>query len=438
MSLGNYAVAPIVAGLSTLVAVVVAAQALGWVARRFGQPTVLGEMVAGICLGPTLLGRVAPDVGGYLFGPSAQGLVSTLGTVGLALYMFHVGLEHRALPAPTGAAVLAVRIAALGIALPLTLGVLLAATVLAGLRPAAVDPTTYCLFVGGSLSITAFPMLTRVLQERRIIGTSLGIVSVRAAALDDVIAWCLLALVTARVAGNVEGALWGTLLPGALFAWACFTVLPRLLRRSVAEASRGEGLGAVAIAGLVVLVLSAATVTEWIGLYAVFGGFIVGASFPRHPPFVHAVEISLMPVVSALLLPMFFVSSGLVTDLGTLANLDMLRALGVLLTSAFVAKVAGAWLGSFGHGWAQRERLALGALLNARGLMILIFINVGLSLGVIDTPLFAMLTVVALVTTSLALPAYRWALGEEGEARLRRHGVSGIRARPRQQGGARG
>lgn len=406
--------------LLALLTVVVAAFLTGRLFRAVGQPTVLGEMVAGIVLGPTLLGAMAPGLHAYVFSPFAQDLLRIIGIAGLAVYMFYVGVEHRGAKAPAGLTKVAVRVASAGVLLPLALGVVLAATLLARFRPEGVDQATFAAFVGGALAVTAFPMLGRVVQERGIAHTRLGVVAIRAAALDDLVAWCLLAAVVASLRGDVLQAVTTTLIPAAVFVVVTLWALPRLIGPMAKSAATARRLSANEVAVVLGVILAAAAFTEWIGVYAVFGGFVVGLACPGGAGMTAALENSLMPVIRAFLLPMFFASSGLVTDLGSIASTgDGLVLLAVLLV-AFAAKLIAPLVALVRvPGWGLREAAALGALLNARGLMILIFINVGLDAGVIDARLFAMLTVVAVVTTGLAQPAYRAALSVDGEERMK-------------------
>lgn len=403
----------IVPALLAMACVVVAAFLAGRLALMVGQPSVVGEMVAGVALGPTLLGRVAPQASTYLFGQDQRDLLAVLGATGLALYMFHVGVQHRVAPTHQGGTALALRVAAVGVLLPLTVGALTAATLLSPFRPAGVSPWVYWLFVAGAMTVTAFPMLGRMLEESRMSSTRLGVVATRAAAVDDVVAWTILAVVTAAAAGTVSDVVTRTVLPVLVFVLACWVLAPRMFGKMVKHTSADQGLSTGACTAVVTAVLLAAAITEWAGVYAVFGGFVLGMCFPATVDFAAALDRSVMPLVRVVLLPMFFALSGLATDLGLIRTADAIWAMVVVLTVAFVTKLSAPWFALLGTSWPARQSLALGALLNARGLMILIYNNVGYALGIIDSRIFAMLTLVAILSTALARPAYTWALGTD-------------------------
>ncbi len=392
---------------AALLVVVAVAHLCGRLAPRLGQPAVVGEMVAGVLLGPSLLGLVAPSLSRTLFPADVMPVLYTLGMLGLAFYMFLVGVEHRDHEHRSRTPALPVALGVTGVVLPLAAGAGVGVVLAPAHRPDGVQPWVFAAFVGGALTVTAFPMLARVLQERRMLRTEFGTVAVRAAAIDDALAWCLLAVVAAvAVQGSAVAAL-RTVVPAALFAVAAFWLLPRLFRGAMERAVRQGRVEEPLFVALVVLVLAASLFTDWIGIYSVFGGFVSGLALPRVEGFSRLLSVRLRQVVTCLLLPVFFVYSGLRTDLSGTLSTGTLGVLALCLAAAVVSKAVASLLVLRAVGWEWGPATAMGAMMNARGLMILVFINVGLSLGVIGTELFSVLVLVAIVTTACAVPVYR-------------------------------
>ncbi|MGW4887571.1 cation:proton antiporter [Streptomyces murinus] len=404
---------------AALCVIVLAAWMFGRLATKVGQPAVVGEMVSGIVLGPTALGALAPGFSNYVFSATVKPTLYVIAMVGLCLYMFLVGLEHEYHPSSRKDKALPLVLSSAGVVVPLLVGAGAAWYIAGDYRPSGVSLPLFMLFVGGALSLTAFPMLARVLQERGMMQTDFGGVAVRAAAIDDAAAWCTLAVVSALFVHGSLLASWKTIVPAAVFMGLAFVLLPRLFRapmeKAVREGHAGDGL----IVALVLTVLAAGWFTDYIGIYSVFGGFISGVALPRVPGFAPLLNVRLMQVVRCLFLPVFFAFSGLNTDLAGALNSTYVWTLGVLFVAGFASKFLAslAVLRSFRWGWG--ESVAMGGLMNARGLMILIFINIGLSLGLIDKELFSILVLIAVLTTALAMPLYRlhFKPGQEEDAR---------------------
>ncbi|MDF0531682.1 cation:proton antiporter [Tsukamurella sp. 8F] len=389
-----------------LFVIVATAQLFGRIAPMLRQPAVVGEMAAGVVLGPSLLGAVAPDLSAHLFPTDVKQTLFVIAMLGLSFYMFLVGIEHEHEAGSRKEASFPVVMAIAGMVVPVTIGAAAAALVANRFRPADIAPGVFVVFVGGALSVTAFPMLARMLQERRMMGTPFGAVATRAAALDDAMAWCLLAVLSGFASGGTLSGLLHTILPAAAFAAIAFWLLPKLFRRpmqrAVDEGHVGDGL----LGALLMLVLGAGWFSDYIGIYSVFGGFIAGMALPSVPGFSALINARLLQLVRCLFLPVFFAYSGLNTDITTISG-SVLLILGLLLAAAFTSKTAAAVLVSRAYGWGWGKATAMGALMNARGLMILIFINIGLGLGIIEQRMFSILVVVAVITTALALPIYR-------------------------------
>ncbi|MGW7519997.1 cation:proton antiporter [Streptomyces sp. NPDC054796] len=406
--------------LPALIVVLVASAVCGRLAIAVKQPRVLGEMVAGVLLGPTFLGMLLPDIQQRLFPAEVKSFLYVLSTIGLTLYMFlvGVGMEHgeRGEAKKTGrqATVLAMS----GVLPALVLGAGAGVLWYDELSRGDISRAEFAFFVGSALSITAFPMLARILYERGLQHSRLGKLSLVAASMDDAAAWCLLAVLSAVHAGTgLTGAL-RTIVLVAIFAALMLLVVARLLRPLGATVARTGRLAPGQMYLVAVIVLTAGWFTDFIGVYSVFGGFIAGLAMPRNAAFREALHGRMMDFVCVFLLPVFFAFSGLNTKLGGVTDGTMLLALGTLLAAGFAGKYVGCGLTMRAVGYSWRESWAVGGLMNARGLMILIFINIGLAQKMITQELFSMLVLVAVITTAGAVPLFRWALPPRHEARL--------------------
>ncbi|MEU9054294.1 cation:proton antiporter [Streptomyces sp. NPDC048384] len=376
-----------------------------------GQPRVLGEMIAGILLGPTLLGRVAPDAKESLFSADVKPVLYVLSTIGLTLFMFlvGVGLDHH--KAPKGYQGTAVYLAVSSILPAIAAGFGVGLVFYDNLSLEGVSPTMFALFVGGALSVTAFPMLARMLFDNGLERTSLGVLALLAAAVDDAVAWCLLAFLLAFHNGGALDQSMRTVLLTAAFAVFVLTVGRRLLGRLGEQVERSGMLTSGQFCILLVAVLGAGLTTEKIGVHAVFGGFLVGLAMPRGAVIRRALRERLLDTVQILLVPIFFAFSGLNTQIDGFTDPATLLPLVALILAAFVGKYAGCIAVMKARGFSWREGSAMGSLMNARGLMILVFINVGFAQGVISQKAFSLLVLVGLVTTASALPLCKLSLG---------------------------
>ncbi|WP_162795540.1 cation:proton antiporter [Nonomuraea lactucae] len=401
--------------LPALVVILLTSAVCGRLALMAMQPRVLGEMVAGVLLGPTFFGWLFPGAQAALFPPDVRPVLYVLSTIGLTLYMFLVGagLDHGArTPGEVGRAA---ALATSGIVPSLLLGFGAGLLLWSTLSRPDVSPVEFALFVGGALSLTAFPMLARILYERGLQNSPIGRLTLLAASVDDALAWCLLAVLTATHLGSGPGGALPTIVLTAVFAVVMLKVVAPLLRPLGASVARTGRLGPTGMYVVVLVPLTAGWITDWIGVYAVFGGFFAGLAMPRDPAFREALHGRMLDVVSTLLLPVFFTFSGLNTQLGGIAGGSMLLAFALILAAGFCGKYFGCALSMRALGFGWRESYAVGALMNARGLMILIFINIGLAQEMITRELFAMLVLVAVLTTAGALPLYKLALPERHE-----------------------
>jgi Kef-type K+ transport system membrane component KefB len=389
-----------------IAAVILAARLVGAAIGRLGQPPVMGEVLAGILLGPTLLGAIAPSVRDYLFPTFVIPLLSGAANIGLAFYMFLVGLEldPRML---RGRIAHAAAISNASVVLPMGVGIFVALPLFGLLAPPDTTFQAFALFMGVAMSITAFPVLARILIERRMLRTPIGALALSSAAVDDVTAWGLLAIASA-VAGH--GSALGTLpVLGYVFAFCAGMALlarPLLNRVSTAYDEAGR-VPAGWISAIFVGVLLSAYVSMKSGIAPIFGAFVMGLVMPRRADLSHDVTRRLEDFVATVLLPLFFVVTGLRTDIGLL-NRPELWGLALLVLAV---AIAGKWLGAMViarvAGYRMRDSAILGVLMNTRGLTELIVLNVGLELGVISRALFTILVLMALVTTFMAAPCLR-------------------------------
>jgi Kef-type K+ transport system membrane component KefB len=392
-----------------LAVIVAATRLVGAVAARCGQPRVVGEIAAGLMLGPSLLGRLAPGLSAWLFAPETLPILAAVSQLGLLFFMFLVGL-HLDLGLLRQAGRTALVTSPVSIVIPAALGALVAGYVGPRFAP-TVAPLQFALFMGVALSVTAFPVLARILDERRLSGTRLGVVAIACAAVDDVSAWCLLAAMTAYVRAAAGSASFGrTVLLLGLFVGAAVVLLPRLMRPLLARSP------ASFLAAASVCLLGCAAVTETIGVHGLFGAFVAGIAMPRRAETRHALEDSLEAVTSVVLLPLFFASTGLRLDVAWLRGGEAWLAFALILLAAVGGKLVGSMLAARVTGMRWREAAALGVLLNTRGLVELVILGAGLELGVLTAPVYSMMVLMALITTAMTTPAL---VALEGDVRAR-------------------
>jgi Kef-type K+ transport system membrane component KefB len=387
----------------------------GWIALKVGQARVIGEIIGGILIGPSVFGRLAPHLSAQIFPVSSFGPFETLSTVGLVLFLFLIGMEldYEQLYRQRVTALIA---SGMSILLPFGMGAVLSHSLRIRFAPHGIGSIPFVLFLGIAMSITAFPVLARILEERNLQGTALGTTAILCAAVDDVVAWSLLAFALALIGGedapsSLVFRLGGLvvylfLMLGVLRPLAAF-----LVRRRPKQELSLELLGVVVAAAL----LSAAA-TDKIGVHPLFGAFLAGVCFPRVPHWQLALRERLDMLVSVLLLPLFFALTGMRTRLDLLNDRSMWLWAAVVLLAAVFGKVGGAALAARWTGQSWRDALALGALLNTRGLVELIVLNIAYTVGAFTPTLFTMLVVMALVTTMLTTPVLTL-LGIRGTAK---------------------
>lgn len=395
--------------LVALVVVISVARLLGFICQRLGQPRVIGEVIAGIALGPSLFGRIAPDAMAFVFPSAVSPILGILAQLGVILYMFLVGLELNSGLLRSRAHV-TVAISHASIIGPFLLGAALALTAYSSYAPTGVTFTSFALFLGVAMSITAFPVLARILTDLRLDKTELGVIALSCAAADDVTAWCLLAFVVGVTKADVYGALMTVILAGC-YIGVMFGVIRPLMMRCLAPLKNAE-LSVNVTAWVLVAVLASAVMTEVIGIHAIFGAFLLGAVIPHDSHIARSFRQKLEDVVSILLLPTFFAYTGTRTQIGLLSEWSDWWFCSLIILVATLGKFGGTLVASRFTGLDWRTSASLGILMNTRGLMELIVLNIGLDLGVISPTLFAMMVLMALVTTIATTPVLRMLLPE--------------------------
>lgn len=393
--------------LSQIVVIIITARVLGAAFKRLRQPQVIGEIVAGILLGPSVLGWLAPQWSSALFPAPSLATLSLLSEVGVVLFMFTVGLELDFAQVKASGR-LVVLISNMSIVLPFALGVLVAFY----LNPILTNgtPALYlALFMGAAMSITAFPVLARVLSEGQLLRTKVGNLAMACAAVDDISAWCILAVIVALVhPSGTRLQPWLSLAGLPLYLLLMLFVVRPLMRQARERwfPARTDTLATLSF--IVVYVLTSSLITDWLGVHPLFGAFFAGVIFPGGREVAEGLAHQLRFVTAGLLLPLFFAVSGLRTNVGLIHGGRMWLICALLIAVAILGKLLGSMLAARYGGMNWRESATLGILLNTRGLVELIILNVGFNLGVLSQTLFSMMVLMALATTLMTAPVLHW------------------------------
>ncbi len=395
---------PLAILLAQIVTIILVARLFGWVCKKIGQPTVIGEIIAGIVLGPSLIGLYFPEFSSALFPAQSLGNLQFLSQIGLILFMFVVGMELD-LKVLKNQAQGAVVISHASIIIPFALGMGLAYFIYQSFSPQGVQFLSFGLFLGIAMSITAFPVLARIVQERGLHKTRLGTIVITCAAADDITAWCLLAAVIAIVkAGSFASAFYIIGLAAAYVLLMVKVVRPFLKRVGDLHSTR-ENLSKPIVAIFFLTLILSSYATEVIGIHALFGAFMAGAIMPENTRFRSIFIEKVEDVALVLLLPLFFVFTGLRTEIGLLNDPYLWKVTGVIILVAVVGKFVGSALAAKFGGQNWKDSLTIGALMNTRGLMELVVLNIGYDLGVLTPEIFAMMVIMALVTTFMTGPS---------------------------------
>lgn len=396
---------PLAVLLAQVLTIILVARLFGWICRQINQPTVVGEIIAGIVLGPSLVGKYFPEISAALFPPQSLGNLDFLSQIGLVLFMFIIGMEVDLKVLRTRAHE-AVVVSHASIIIPFALGMGLSCFIYPSLAPQGVSFLSFGLFMGIAMSITAFPVLARIVQERGIQKTRLGTMVITCAAADDITAWCLLAAViaVAKSGGSLETLLYVITLAGAYVFVMMKVVRPFLRRVGNLHATR-EYLTKPIVAIFFITLLLSSYATQVIGIHALFGAFMAGVIMPDNTKFRNLFIEKIEDVALVLLLPLFFVFTGLRTEIGLLNQPYLWEVTGVIILVAMAGKFIGSAAAAKFVGQNWRDSLVIGALMNTRGLVELVVLNIGYDLGILPPGIFTMLVIMALVTTIMTGPA---------------------------------
>jgi Kef-type K+ transport system membrane component KefB len=414
--------------LYQLIAILVATRVVTWAVRHLGQTNVSGEILAGLVLGPSVLGAAFPDVMRWLFHPSTSAIFVGLAQVGLVFLMFQIGLEFEFSRHLAGDRRSVVVISLLGIAVPFVLGYVTASWFHARLSE-PISLFGFQLFFAVAMSITAIPILGRIFMELSLSHTRTAALTIGAAAIDDVTGWVILGAISLMVKGAFS---WAWIVPRiaglALYLAVVFLIVRKPLKRAIAgEIEQHGGVRLAMVPYVVTLLFVSAAITSNLGVFAIIGGFVVGVALHDDRRFVEEWKRRVSPLVWAFFLPIFFAYTGLRTDVGAIQGWPGLLTLTLVLVVAFVSKLAGTYAAARLVGEERRSALTIGVCMNTRGMMELIVLNIGKDLGLLPTDVFSMLVIMALVSTFAATPLIRWlmkgqelrvpALGEPSAAR---------------------
>jgi Kef-type K+ transport system membrane component KefB len=388
--------------LLALAFVISVARLLGGLFKWFKQPAVIGEVIGGILLGPSFLGKVAPHIMNYMIPQSTAPFLNIVAQLGIIIYMFLVGLElDLSVMKKSGHSTLV--ISHVSIIFPFILGTILSLFIFPLLAPSGVSFTSFALFLGLSVSITAFPVLARMVGDLGIQKTPLGVLTLTCAAIDDVTAWCLLALVVSVVQASLSSAINTFLLTGVYTLFMFFVARP-VIKRSVQTLEKRNHITESELAYILIGLVLSSLATELIGIHAIFGAFLLGAITPPESRVAEDLMNRLQDVVRILFLPAFFAFTGMRTQIGLIEGSTDIWICVAITGVAIIGKFGGAFGAAKFSGSNWRDSAAIGALMNTRGLVELIALNIGLDLGVLSPKLFTMLVIMALVTTFIAGP----------------------------------
>jgi len=389
--------------LLQILAIIFVAKLFGSIFSKLGQQTVVGEMIAGIFLGPSIMGALFPNFSAFLFPPSSMSNLQFLSQIGLVFFMFIIGMDLD-IDKLKNKAHNAVVISHASIIFPYFLGVLVSYFLYEEFAPANVSFLAFALFIGIAISVTAFPVLARILHERDLTRTALGAIVLTCAAADDITAWCILAAVVAIVkAGSVLSAMF-TIVLALIFVF----IMLKLIRPWINSISKRyddeEGLNKRLVMIVFFILIASAYIAEIIGIHALFGAFLAGVIMPQRIQFKELLADKIEDISVLLLLPIFFAFTGLRTQVGLLSEGHLWMSCGLIISIAVLGKFGGSSISAKLVGYSWQDSLSIGALMNTRGLMELIVLNIGYDLGILSPPIFAIMVLMALVTTFMTGP----------------------------------
>ncbi len=389
--------------LLQIIVIIIVARLFGSLFLKMGQPAVIGEIIAGILLGPSLLGLLSPSTLAFLFPADSMETLKLLSQIGVIIFMFTVGMELNArhLKEKAQAAVL---ISHASIVVPFFLGVVLSLAIYRIFAPPNISFVSFALFIGIAMSITAFPVLARILEERGLSKSYIGTTAITCAAVNDVTAWCLLAIVVAVSKANGLTASLAPIVLSLIFIGVMIFLIKPQLNRIIERRVKDERRSKALVAGVLAFVFACAWFTEVIGIHALFGGFLAGVVMPSAAGFRSFLRERLETFSSAALLPLFFAFTGVRTQVGLLDDWQTWLIGAGIITVAIVGKLGGSTLAGRWTGMSWREAFSIGALMNTRGLVELIVLNIGYDLGILSARIFAIMVLMALITTCMTGP----------------------------------
>jgi Kef-type K+ transport system membrane component KefB len=389
--------------LFALAIILLVTKTCAYLMKLVKQPPVIGEVLGGIAMGPTILGKLLPEVQAFIFPKGLNPSIDALAQIGIILFMFIVGMEFdtRKLKNKVGSSLI---ISHTSIFVPLFLGALMSFWIFPRFAPESVPFALFALFLGVSISVTAFPVLARIIKDLGIQNSPMAVVTMGCAALDDVTAWCLLALITC-VAGKDLSLAWQMLALTLVFAGTMYWIVRPLVTRFAASVEE-KGFRVETFTIVIVALLMSALATEAIGIHALFGAFFLGVLIPTESTLARKLNLRLETLTTTLFLPLFFVYSGLKTDLNLLTDGEGFLLTVIVTTVAIVGKVGASGISAYFTGVNKRDSLALGLLMNTRGLVELVVLNLGLELGLLTPLLFSAFVVMTLITTLMTTPLF--------------------------------
>ena len=395
---------PLAIFILQLILIIAASQTCAWLFKKIGQPAVMGEIIAGILLGPSLIGTLFPGFSAFVFPATSLGNIQMLSQVGLILFMFVIGMEldMALLKKRAGAAMF---ISYFSIIIPFGMGIGLSYFLYQQYAPANIPFFAFSLFTGIAMSITAFPVLARIIRERGISNTPTGVMAITAAAVGDITAWCMLAFIIAVVkAGTLNSSLY-TIIAAVVYIAIMFLIVRPILHKTALKSSKNSSMKRPVLAIIFVVLLLSAYCCEVIGVHALFGAFLAGLIMPDEWNFRKVLIDKIEDVALVLLLPLFFVFTGLRTQVGLLNTTSLWLTCGGIILVAIAGKFGGSALAARITGEVAKDSLSIGALMNTRGLVELVVLNIGYDLHILSPQIFTMMVVMALATTFMTNPA---------------------------------
>ena len=399
--------------VTAIVFILIVSHLCGRLFQYMGQPKVVGEMISGVLLGPTCFGYFCPELSATIFSKDVMPFLFVISNLGLSFYMFLVGSEIDFNNFTKKVMKRSSLLSAVAVIFPFIFGGIAAAWYFDVFAMPGISLVSFSIFLGTAFAITAFPMLARILHEKNILNSPIGVLTLISASIQDVISWILLSFVTAAAANKGMEAGYITLFGGIGFVAFVFLVAKPLLKIIGKRSQKNGLLSQQDFAIIVISLLVAALITDKLGLYSVFGGFILGLVVPRDPVFSKDLGMKLKDITVAILLPLFFTFSGLNANMLVLGDIANFIPMLVIVSFAFLSKYGSSTIAMKLTGYSWRESSAIGGLTNSRGLMELIVANIGLSYAVISKDLYSILVLIAILTTLFAMPIYNLSMGKK-------------------------